>query len=111
MTVVLTNRGPRFRTFVLTHERYCAARGVCGCAKSPDRTARRIPGALLLARDASSTNLDDAVLAVPEIAQAIRMGDVTVKQTASAVSPRPPAPISSDSEERLTRETKKKRGG
>jgi hypothetical protein len=73
MSVVLTNLRSRLRAFVLAHEAYCAARGTCACALV---RGRRIPSSLTLAAGVSAGGLDEAVLAVPEIARAVRAGEI-----------------------------------
>lgn len=73
MSVALTNLRPRLRAFVLAHDAYCTARGACACAET---RGRRIPSSLTFAAGATAGGLDEAVLAVPEIARAVRAGEI-----------------------------------
>jgi hypothetical protein len=76
VTVTLTNLKPRLRAFVLPHESYCAALGRCACVLLPGRAARRVPSSITLAASAAVEGLAEAVLSVPEIARAVRGGEL-----------------------------------
>ena len=76
MSVTLTNLKPRLRAFLLPHADYCGAQLACACVPVPGRDARRVPSSLTLPADASVAGLSDAVLAVPEIARAVRAGEL-----------------------------------
>jgi hypothetical protein len=96
MTLILTNTSGRLKAFTLSHESYCAARGRCACATTPGRDARRVPSSLTLAAGARLEGVDEAVLAVPEVARALRAGELRVERT-----PPPPArPLAPDSNNR-----------
>ncbi len=66
MTVSLTNTSNRCQVFVLAHETYCKAVGECACDVEQGRSARRTPRSLTLASGVTSTELDDALLSVPD---------------------------------------------
>ena len=70
MSISLTNTSRRCLVFVLTHDAFCVASGRCRCAVG----ARRVPTSLTLAAGATVDELDEAVLAVPEVIRAIRDG-------------------------------------
>lgn len=76
MSVTLTNLMPRLRAFVLAHESFCKTRGACACA---EQKGRRIPSSLTLAAGITADGLDVAVLAVPEIARAVRAGELRAR--------------------------------
>jgi hypothetical protein len=80
VTVSLTNTSGRCQVFVLAHETYCRARGACACDEGLRRGAKRTPTSLTLASGVTSPELDDAVLAVPEVVRAARRGELTVKR-------------------------------
>lgn len=86
MTVILTNTSGRLKTFTLPHESYCATRGRCACAMTPGREPRRVPSSLTLAAEARLEGVDEAVLAVPEVDRALRVGALRVER-----KPPPPA--------------------
>jgi hypothetical protein len=91
MNITMTNTSGRLKTFVLAHESYCTARGHCACAITQDRAARRVPTSLTLAAGAKKSGVDENALAVPEIARAVRSGDLHVEREASASLPTPVA--------------------
>ena len=81
MTVTLINTSGRIKCVTLPHEIYCKALGRCVCTMTPGRNARRIPTSLTLAAGARLELVDEAVLAVPEIANAVRAGEMRVERT------------------------------
>lgn len=91
MTVTLTNASGRLKVFVLAHETYCKARGRCACTVTPGRDGRRIASSLTLAAGARE-ELDEAVLAVPEVERAARAGELRAERKA----PEPTRPIPSE---------------
>lgn len=114
MTVSLTNTSGRCQVFVLTHETYCRTRGACACDVGTGREGRRTPGSLTLASGVTSADLDDAVLAIPEVVRAARCGELTVMRQI-VEPPRPAAaPVSTTHAPTLTppdvNKAKKKRG-
>lgn len=115
MTVSLTNTSGRCQVFVLAHETYCRARGACACDVGEGRGARRTATSLTLASGVTSPELDDAVLAVPEVVRAARRGELTVKRHVEE-PPRPaPVPRSMPASPEVSRppdvtRAKKKRG-
>jgi len=80
VTVSLTNTSGRCLVFVLAHETYCKALGECRCDIEPGRRARRTARSLTLATDVTSPALDDAVLTIPDVVRAVKLGDVSVKR-------------------------------
>ena len=104
MTVSLTNTSRRMRAFTLPHETYCQARGQCACSQSSGRAPRRLASSLTLAADTACANLDDAVVAVPDIARAIRAGELRLERE-------PPSPAkTTTTETNLRRVSRKARG-
>ena len=82
MTVSLVSTTRRLAVFVLSHTAYCAALGSCSCARRRDGAL--IAGSLTIPARAHVPDLPDAVLAVPAIALAIRMGELRVKHAPAA---------------------------
>ncbi len=116
MTVSLTNTSGRCQVFVLAHETYCRARGECACDIEPGRSSRRTARSLTLASGMTSPELDDAVLAIPELVRAVRKGELVVKRHVTAppavTAPTLRAAASSDvSRPADVTRTRKKRGG
>jgi hypothetical protein len=105
VTVSLTNVSGRCQVFVLAHETYCRARGACACDVGQGRGARRTARSLTVATGVTSPELDDAVLAVPEIVRAARRGELKVRR--HVVEPSRREPISRPAD--VTR-AKRKRG-
>lgn len=87
MTITLTNTSGRLKTFTLSHESYCKARGRCSCTKTSGRDARRVPSSLTLAADVRLEGLDEGVLSVPEIERALRAGELRVERKPPPVRP------------------------
>jgi hypothetical protein len=79
MTVSLINTSGRLKSFALPHETYCKARGRCACRLTRE-LERRIPSSITIAADTRVSDLDDAVLQVPDIAQALRNGEIRVER-------------------------------
>jgi hypothetical protein len=77
------------RVFVLAHTHYCAAHTECGCVVLPGRAKRRVPSSLTLAANATVAGLPDAVLEVPEIARAVRAGELQAVRVAAPGAARP----------------------
>jgi hypothetical protein len=76
MTVTLTNHLRRMLVFVLPHEQYCERLGRCVCTEISGHNPRRFPDSLTLPA-LSTLDVEDAVLAVTDVQNAIRKGDVT----------------------------------
>ncbi len=85
MTVALSNITGRMRIFVLPHETYCEALGRCACGTTEGLKPRRMPTSITLPAESTTTGFEDAVLLVPEIAKAIRAGDLLVRRELSEV--------------------------
>ena len=88
MTVSLTNTSARCQSFVLAHEIYCRARTSCSCLVTGGRSGRRIAGAITLVSGTTLSDLDDAVLALSDVAAAVRRGELRVHRQVQL--PRPP---------------------
>lgn len=113
MTVSLTNTSGRCHVFVLAHETYCRACGACACDVGVGRSARRTRTSLTLASGVTSSEIDDAVLAIPEVVRAARRGELTVKR--HVAEPPRLAPVSTPTSPEVSRppdvtRAKRKRG-
>ncbi len=78
MSVAITNTSRRCQVFVLAHDVYCAALGRCACRAG----TRRVASSLTIASGVT-VSVDDAVLAVPELARSVREGSLSVKRGAA----------------------------
>ena len=83
MTVTLTNLTRRMQVFVLLHDHHCTALRRCTCDLRKD--GRRLPSSLTLPAG-ERTDVPSAVLTVPAVARALRVGDLSV------TAPPPPSP-------------------
>lgn len=112
MSLTLTNTSGRCQVFVLPHETYCRALGpgACECDVQPGRDARRTATSLTLATGVTSPTLDDAVLDVPDVARAIRRGDVALTRLATEAQPTSPSPTAEGAPVSDVSQAKKKRG-
>ncbi|WP_408891580.1 hypothetical protein ACJ2CR_19150 [Myxococcus faecalis] len=107
MSVTLTNALGRLVTFLLPHESYCLARGACACGVQPGRGGRRLPSSLSLATGVTLEDVHEAALTVPDLAAAIRRGEVILKRQAPTT---PPSSPPSTAPEASARASRKKRG-
>ena len=110
MTVTLTNRSGRIKVFTLPHESYCQASGHCACVMTPGRSARRIASSLTLAAGIELEGLHPAVLEAPDVARAIRSGDVGVERKAPAPASALPRDALAHPEPAGPRRAKRSRG-
>lgn len=97
MTVTLTNRTRRMKVYNLSHEVYCKALRKCACTIIAGRNERRICSSLTIPASYRLECVDEAVLSVPEISAAVRVGDIAVdtlkrKKSASRSSLKDSAP-------------------
>ncbi len=93
MTVALTNTSGRPLVFVLAHDEYCEALGTCACDVRPGRKTLRLPGSLTLATGVMVEGLEDAILALPDAARAVRQGRLSVCRDVEPLdSPTTPMP-------------------
>lgn len=104
MTVTLINTSGRLKAFTLAHETYCTARGRCACTVTPGHDGRRIASSITLAASTRLEELDEAVLAIPDVERAARSGDLRVERKV----PEPTRPMPIDASPR--RAGKKMRG-
>jgi hypothetical protein len=112
MMVWLTNTSGRCQDYVFAHDRYCAQRGACACTIEPGRHGRRVASSLTLASGVTSPALDETVLSLPDVARAVKRGELAVRRpadepaTTSSVPLSAPPATPTDS----TRANKKKAG-
>ena len=85
MSITLTNRSRRMRVFVLPHDSYCETRGDCSCTKIG---GRRLATSLTLPAGSVTPDLDEAVLAVPDIILAAAAGELRVRRQIPPAKPK-----------------------
>ena len=102
MSVTLTNTTRRVCVVILTHDDYCARVGRCGCSARRDGAV--LPNSLTLPSREPVAGLDEAVLALPQVAAAVRAGDIRVapEEPVAAIAAAPaeppvPAPAAAES--------------
>lgn len=105
MSVTLTNTSGRCQVFVLAHDTYCRALGECVCDVQPGRSRKRLARSLTLATGVTSEEQPDAVLAVPDVAAAVRRWELSVRRHQA-----PTAPMPAQVSEPPSRSGKRKRG-
>jgi len=81
VTVALISTVRRLAVFVLSHTAYCAALRRCSCTRRRD--GKLLAASLTVPARARISDLPEAVLAVPEIALAVRQGALRVEHTPS----------------------------
>ena len=91
MTVMLKNTAGRMKVFNLPHDPFCLRAGTCACAELPGRPPRRLASSLTLPAGAEASGLPDAVLELPEVARAVRAGELRVRREAAPASKNPRA--------------------
>ena len=107
MSVTLINTTRRMKVINLPHATYCEARGMCACQT---RGAQRLAAAITLPAQGSATGLDDAVLGVPAVARAVRVGELRVQHEAKAGEPPSPTdPTPKTRSRKATRRTGRKK--
>ena len=106
MSVTLINTTRRMKVINLPHAAYCEARGSCACNT---RGTQRLAAALTLSAQGNATGLDDAVLGVPAVARAIRMGELRVQQESPASEPSPTEPTPENRSRKASRRTGRKK--
>jgi hypothetical protein len=114
LTVSLTNASGRCQVFVLAHATYCKARGECACDVEQGRRPKRTARSLTLATGVTS-DIEDAVLAVPEVYRAAKRGDLVVKRLVSnparpVVAPTPTVTVAAEVIRPGTKAKRKRRG-
>ncbi|MCA9559793.1 MAG: hypothetical protein KC583_14685 [Myxococcales bacterium] len=98
MTITLTNATRRMKVINLPHDVFCAGANRCACL--PASGGKPLPSALTLASGASAEGLHEAVLRVPEVARAVRAGELRVRREAPAPEVSPPADSNPDTRSR-----------
>ena len=108
MSVTLQHRRKQMLPYQLDHAHYCAALGRCECttietqvyvrkpAPGLRSTQRLAPAVLTLDGNEKRTGLPDAILLAPDIAAAVKRGDIraiTVPEFVPSAPPAAPAPI------------------
>lgn len=88
MTVILINRARRMKVFTFAHAAYCVALGCCDCTVVDRRSGRRVPKSLTLATGASSAELPEAVLQLPDVVRAVASGELGVERIAPKPKPK-----------------------
>ena len=106
MSVTLINTTRRMKVINLPHATYCEARGSCVCQT---RGTQRLAAALTLPAQGTATGLDDAVLGVPAVARAIRVGELRVRQESPASEPSAAEPTPENRSRKATRRTGRKK--
>ena len=92
MSVTIVNNTRRMKVFNLTHASYCDALGRCACTILPGRAKRRVATSLTIPAGGEFKGLADAVLAVPEIARAVKAGQLTAKRSRPRRAEQPSKP-------------------
>jgi len=92
MTITITNNTRRIKVFNLAHATYCEALGHCACTLLPGRAKRRVATSLTIPAGGEVKGLADAVLAVPEIARAVKAGQLTLKRARPRRAKQPSKP-------------------
>lgn len=92
MSVTLTNTTRRVCVVILTHDGYCARVGRCGC--SARRDGALLPTSLTLPAREPVAGVDEAALALPQIAAAVRAGEIRVapEEPVAAIAQAPAEP-------------------
>lgn len=84
MTITLINASRWIAVINLTHDVYCEAKGTCVCMLQGGKRHAR---AVTIPAGESVTDLDEAVLILPEVIHAIRKGDLRVRRQAPPPKP------------------------
>lgn len=84
MTITLINASRWIAVINLTHDVYCEAKGTCVCTLQGGKRHAR---AVTIPAGESVTDLDEAVLILPEVIHAIRKGDLRVRRQAPPPKP------------------------
>ena len=77
MTVNLVNKTRRMKVFNLPHEIFCKSLGKCQCKRS---SKHPIPMSLTIPAGQSIDGLAEPVVQIPEIARAVKRGELEVKE-------------------------------
>ena len=101
MTITLINASRRIAVINLAHATYCKALGSCGCSVQGGKRHAR---AVTIPAGESVTDLDEAVLTLPEVIHAIRKGDLRVRRQAP-----PPKPMTNSRKPKQSSGRKKTR--
>ena len=101
MTITLINATRRITVLNLTHDTYCKALGSCICAVQGSKRHAR---AVTIPAGEAVTDLDEAVLTLPEVIRAVRKGDLRVRRQAP-----PPKPMTNSRKPKQSSGRKKTR--
>lgn len=105
MSVTLQHRLKQMRAYNLDHAHYCRALGRCECTTIETRVVVRkpvpgvqtatksAPAVLTLLGSETKPGLPQAILQAPDIAAAIKRGDIRATTVPEFVPPPAPAPI------------------
>ena len=89
MSVSISNTSGRCMVFVLPHDPVCAALGRCQCEAAVRRQERPVAPSLTLATGMTATGLPDAFLEAPDVARAVRRGDVRIDREVETATESP----------------------
>ena len=78
MSVSISNTSGRCLVFVLPHDPVCASLGRCQCEPAARRQERPVAPSLTLATGMARSGVPDAFLEAPDLARAVRRGEVRV---------------------------------
>ena len=81
MTITLINTSRRIAVISLRHDIYCKALGTCVCTETKGKRHART---VTIPAGESVTDLDEAVLALPDVIRAVRAGELRVQRRAPA---------------------------
>lgn len=79
-TISLVNTQQRMAVLTLAHTEYCKALGRCECRDVPGKYLRRLARSLTIPSEAKVDGLPSAILAVPQVVNAVRVGDLLIRR-------------------------------
>ena len=85
MTITLINASRRIAVINLTHDIYCDSKGTCVCGLQGGKRHAR---AVTIPAGESVTDLDEAVLTLPDVIRAVRAGELRVRRQAPPPKPK-----------------------
>jgi len=85
MTITLINSTRRIAVINLNHDVYCEAKGTCACGLQGGKHHAR---AVTIPAGESVTDLDEAVLTLPDVIRAVRAGELRVRRQAPPPKPK-----------------------
>ena len=85
MSITLINNTRRMMVINLVHDIYCEALGTCICTVTKGKQHAR---AVTIPAGESVTDLNEAVLTMPEVLRAVRKGELRVRRQAPPSKPK-----------------------